>query len=79
MIILYVFSGCEMSKYEPLWKWIRDNRTGSFMFSFREIEKIAGFPIDHLFLSSKKELAEYGYKVGKIPMKEQTVSFVRDE
>ena len=30
-----------------------------------------GFEIDHLFLNCKKELEEYGYKVGKISLKEQ--------
>ena len=33
--------------------------------------------IDHSFLTYKKELLEYGYKVGKISMKEQTVDFER--
>ena len=31
--------------------------------------------MDHSFLSYKKELSEYGYQVGKISMKEQTVLF----
>ena len=35
----------------------------------------AGLPIDHSFLTYKKELIEYGYKVGKISMKEQRVTF----
>ena len=64
-----------MSKYEPLWKWIKENGTGSFKLTFAEIEKIAGLPIDHSFLTFKKELTAYGYKVGKISMKEQTVAF----
>lgn len=64
-----------MSKYEPLWKYIQKNGIDSFMLTFAEIEKIAGLPIDHAFLTYKKELQEYGYKVGKISMKEQTVSF----
>ena len=64
-----------MSKYEPLWKYIQENGTGSFKLTFAEIEKIAGLPIDHSFLNYKKELLEYGYKVGKISMKEQTVVF----
>lgn len=64
-----------MSKYDRLWSWIKDNGTGSFKLSFAEIEKIAGLPIDHSFLTYKKELPEYGFKVGKISMKEQTVSF----
>lgn len=64
-----------MSKYDRLWSWIKANGTGSFKLSFAEIEKIAGLPIDHSFLTYKKELPEYGFKVGKISMKEQTVSF----
>lgn len=64
-----------MSKYDPLWNWIKENGTDSFKLNFAEIEKIAGLPIDHSFLTYKKELSEYGYKVGKISMKEQTVAF----
>lgn len=64
-----------MSKYEPLWKWIRDNGTDSFKLTYAEIEEIAGVPIDHSFLKYKKELAEYGFCVGKISMKEERVSF----
>ena len=66
-----------MSKYEPLWKWIRDNGTDSFKLTYVEIEEIAGVPIDHSFLKYKKELAEYGFCVGKISMKEKTVMFQR--
>lgn len=68
----------KMSKYEPLWKWIKENRTDSFILSYAEIEKILGFPIDHSFLTFKKELMEYGFSVGKISMKNQTVSFEKD-
>lgn len=64
-----------MGKYDPLWNWIKENGTESFKLTFSEIENIAGFPIDHSFLTSKKELIPYGYKVRKISMKEQTVSF----
>lgn len=64
-----------MSKYAPLWKWIQENGTDSFKLTYADIEKISGLPIDHSFLTYKKELLEYGYKVGKISMKEQTVAF----
>ncbi len=64
-----------MSKYEPLWKWIRENGTDSFKLTFDEIEKIAGMPMDHSFLSYRKELPDYGFKVGKISLKEKTVTF----
>lgn len=64
-----------MSKYEPLWKWIKENNKEDFKLSYSEIEKILGFPLDHSFLNYKKELPDYGFKVGKISVKKQTVSF----
>ena len=67
-----------MSKYEALWAWIKENGTDSFKLTFAEIEQIAGIPIDHSFLTYKKELMHYGYQVGKISMKEQTVVFPRN-
>jgi hypothetical protein len=66
-----------MSKYEPLWKWIRDNGMDNFKLTYAEIEEIAGVPIDHSFLKYKKELLEYGFCVEKISMKEETVMFQR--
>ncbi len=66
-----------MSKYEPLWKWIKENGTDSFKLTFAEIEEIASKPIDHSFLNYKKELPDYGFKVGKISLKNQTVAFER--
>lgn len=64
-----------MSKYVPLWEYIKTRKEQNFKLTFSEIEKIAGVPIDHSFLKYKKELLEYGYEVGKISMKEQTVVF----
>lgn len=64
-----------MSKYNLLWNWIKENGTDSFKLTYIEIEKIVGLPIDHSFLKYKKELLQYGYKVRKISMKEQTVVF----
>ena len=66
-----------MSKYDSLWKWINKNKTDDFKLTYAEIENIAGVPIDHSFLTFKKELLEYGFKVGKISMKGQTVDFER--
>ena len=48
-----------MSKYEPLWNWIKENGTDSFKLTFDEIEKIAGMSIDYSFLNCKKELLNY--------------------
>ena len=67
-----------MSKYEPLWKWIQNNGTDSFQLTYAEIENILGFPIDHSFLTFKKELLNFGFEVGKISMKNQTVSFEKN-
>jgi len=64
-----------MSKYNSLWEWIKDNNSDSFSLSFDEIEKIAGVPVDHSFLTYKKELQEYGYRVINISMKDKEISF----
>lgn len=64
-----------MSKYDPLWEYVQKSGSGSFKLTFAEIQSIAGIPIDHSFLKYKKELMQYGYQVGKISMKEQTVFF----
>lgn len=64
-----------MSKYKSLWEYVQKNGSQSFKLTFEEIQNIAGIPIDHSFLKYKKELTEYGYQVGKISMKEQTVIF----
>lgn len=64
-----------MSKYEPLWKWIRENKTEDFSLSFLEIETVLGFPIDHSFLSYKKELEIFGFQVEKISIKNKSVRF----
>lgn len=66
-----------MSKYNTLWEYVLQSGQDNFKLTFDEIEKIAGIPIDHSFLSYKKELEKFGYKVGKISMKEQTVEFVK--
>ncbi len=68
-----------MSKFDSLWNWIQNNGNERFSLTFAEIEKIAGLPIDHSFLTYKKKLLEYGYKVGKISMKEQTVMFEKSK
>ncbi len=64
-----------MSKYAPLWEYVQKSEKSSLILTFEEIQKITGFPIDHSFLTYKKELTEYGYQVGKISMKEKTVLF----
>ncbi len=64
-----------MSKYEPLWNYLKENSKDNYKLSYEEIKNILGFDIDHSFLTYKKELKEYGYEVSKISMKEKTVIF----
>ena len=64
-----------MSKYEPLWNYLKKNSKDNYKLSYEEIKNILGFDIDHSFLTYKKEAKEYGYEVGKISMKEKTVMF----
>lgn len=64
-----------MSKYEPLWNYIKNSNKESLKLSYDEIKDVLGFEIDHSFLTFKKELTEYGYEVSKISMKEKLVIF----
>lgn len=66
-----------MSKYQPLWEHIQSIDAVKLSLSYGEIESILCFPIDHSFLTYKKELPAYGWSVKKISMKEQTVLFER--
>lgn len=66
-----------MSKYTPLWDWIKENGSDIFKLTYDEIEKIVGLSIDHSFLTFKKELLEYGFKVSKISLKEKIIIFER--
>lgn len=66
-----------MSKYQPLWEHIQTIDAEKLNLSYGEIQSILGFPIDHSFLTYKKELLDYGWNVKKISMKEETVLFER--
>ena len=64
-----------MSKYELLWKFIKDNNKDNYELSFDNIKDILKFELDHSFLTYKKELEKYGYRVSKIKLKEKIVIF----
>lgn len=64
-----------MSKFDPLWEYIQKTGEDELTLTFDQIRDIAGIPIDHSFLQYKKELPSYGYKVGKISLKQETVNF----
>lgn len=63
-----------MSKYDALWEYVGSAATPLRM-TFDEVERVLGFPIDHSFLSYKKELADYGRTVKKISLKERYIIF----
>lgn len=64
-----------MSKYDSLWKYVKNSGKDELKLSFEEIEKVLGISMDHSFLTYKHELEEYGYTVKKISIKEKTASF----
>ena len=62
-----------MSKYEPLWNYVKSTSQDNMKMTFDEIQEVLGFKIDHSFLTCKKELLSFGYEIGKISLKEKTV------
>lgn len=66
-----------MSKYDPLWKYVRERGESRLCLTFGQIGAIAGTPLDHSFLNYKKELLEYCFEVAKISIKSQTVLFMK--
>ena len=64
-----------MDKVEKLWRRVQESGVPVLKLTFAEIEEILGFPIDHAFLSYKKNSLTYGYEVKKISLKEKTVVF----
>ena len=64
-----------MSKYAPLWEYVKGEQGPVLTLTFDRIQQIAGIPIDHSFLTYKKELLAYG----KISMKGRTVRFEKKE
>ena len=68
-----------MGKYDSLWEYIGKCGEPEITLSYEEIEKICGVPIDHSFLTYKKELDSYGYRAERISMKDKTVRFVKNE
>lgn len=66
-----------MSKYNPVWQYLENQKEDVLLLSFDDIKNILGFKIDHSFLNYKKESEAYGYKVNKISLKEKNISFVK--
>ena len=68
-----------MSKYEKLWLYLKTQTSQKITLTCDEIEKIAGVPLDHSFLTYKKELIEFGWSVKKVSLKGKTVEFEKIE
>ena len=66
-----------MSKYESLWRYIKENNKEEYKLSFDEVKRITGFDLDHAFLTYKKELLEYGYEFKKLSLKEKWVWIIK--
>lgn len=63
-----------MSKYSPLWQFLKNEGNGTYQLSFEEIKVILGFEIDHSFLTYKKEAKDFGFEVKKISLKQKIVT-----
>lgn len=66
-----------MSKYHALWEHIAKTPGPTLTLTFEEVEAMRGVPLDHSFLTYKKELAAYSWQVEKISMKKRTVAFLK--
>jgi hypothetical protein len=64
-----------MSKYGKLWEYLQSDGRNTLKLTFEDIKNIIGFDIDHSFLTYKKEAGQFGYRVGKISMKEKHIIF----
>ncbi len=62
-----------MSKYDPLWNYVKEKNQKEYQLSFEEVKNILGFEMDHSFLTYKKELKAYGYEVEKISLKQKSI------
>ena len=51
-----------MSKFYALWDYVEVQDSGTLTLTFEEVERIAGIPIDHSFLTFKQELLPRGWK-----------------
>ncbi len=70
-----------MSKYDLLWKNIdllfKQTEQEKLTLTFEELGKFGGIAVDHSFLTFKKELENFGYKVDKISLKQKQITFCK--
>lgn len=68
-----------MSKYEPLWIYLSTRPDAHITLTVDRVAEITGFKFDHAFLTFKRELPAYGGRFETLSLKNQTVSFVRNQ
>ncbi len=66
-----------MDKYDKLWEYVAGQGEDALELTFDQIGEISGTPLDHSFLSCKKNLLPHGFEVERIFMKKQLVRFRR--
>ena len=66
-----------MRKYDALWAYIQGLNEEKPILRFADVEKNCRYTVGSFFFDVQKELAQYGYAVGKISMKSQTVLFIK--
>ena len=54
-----------MSNYQPLWEYVVKAEKFPLKMTFKEIEILLGIPLNHAFLSEKKQLLKIGIVVEK--------------
>lgn len=63
------------SNYQPLWEYVVKAEKFPLKMTFKEIEILLGIPLNHAFLSEKKQLLKIGIVVEKISLKEKYIIF----
>ena len=66
-----------MSRYRPLWEYVSLHDCDELTLSFSEIAGTFGLSIDHTFLRFGKELHAYGFRVGRVSVQDQEITFLR--
>ncbi len=62
-------------KYNALWQYVVNQNKQELKLTFKEIETVLGFKLEHGFLKYKKELESLNFKVTKISLKESYIIF----
>lgn len=64
-----------MSKYDPLWAYVKERDEYLLELTFEEAEKVLGFPVKGSLVTNKAELLDYGFEVVKMLKGEKVIIF----